>query len=405
MDKTLGAIFSKVAFAAAANQTAVAKNEGADERNVSQAARPLESAEPSSSSTSTATTASTSTTSTTTAPTEAIASTLSVSPSKAAVTETTPAAMAPTTAATTTMTTTTTTTTSRPKPVFELDTRVFDFIPYERTAPPHSNQRQYNPNVPGLRGPSRINTARKPLEPVPNQPFHQRPTIPPLLIDLTSTSSRTTTRPSTTRPTTTAAAAVQDEDSSEEEMVGATTTPVILIKTPTTLPTTTTVATPTPTTSTTTTTTASPPPAPTVAVPSDHNEDQPGLIDGNDLKRPAPDTSRDTAWNFQVYGTSFLFVLLGVFALSNLLRLRTSSRRLLSTSHCLSVQLLVLFLAITRSIHLLYDAYNHKRLLPPALAFCIFNVAFPCLSSALAVLLLAMFKATKLQVRPPFALI
>ena len=112
--------------------------------------------------------------------------------------------------------------------------------------------------------------------------------------------------------------------------------------------------------------------------------------------------SRDAAWSTQVYGTSTLFALLGMFALSNLVRLRTSTRRLLSTSHCLSIQLLVLFLAITRSIHLLYDAYNQKRLLPPALAFSIFNVAFPCLSSALAVLLLGIFKATKLQVRVPY---
>lgn len=115
---------------------------------------------------------------------------------------------------------------------------------------------------------------------------------------------------------------------------------------------------------------------------------------------PESSTGREeSAWSVQIYGVCTLFAVLGLYTLSNLLRLRTSAaRRLLSTSHCLSIQLLVLFLSITRSIHLLYDAYNQKRLLPAALAFSIFNVAFPCLSSALAVLLLGIFKATKLQV-------
>jgi hypothetical protein len=133
------------------------------------------------------------------------------------------------------------------------------------------------------------------------------------------------------------------------------------------------------------------------------NSNQDGGISGSNsevqqTKESSAHGNRETAWSIQVYGTSSLFALLGIFTLSNLLRLRTSTRRLLSTSHCLSIQLLVLFLSITRSFHLLYDAYNHRRLLPPALAFSIFNVAFPCLSSALAVLLLGVFKATKLQV-------
>jgi hypothetical protein len=358
MDKTLGAIFSKVAFSAATNQTGT-KNEVFDSSaNSSASGRPAESGAPSAGSPVAASST-----------TEATTTTTSLSSSSSA--------------------STTTAATIRPKPVFELDTRVFDFIPYERTAPPpNANQRLYNPNVPGLRGPSRINTARNPADPVPNQPFNLRPTIPPLLIDLTSSTVRTTTSPTTTTSTTTTQLPPgRDEDGDDDDETAApTTTPAI--KTSTTTSTTTTTS-----TSTTTSTTTTAAPVPTSAESEDNAADGSG-----DYKRQSSDKNRETAWSFQIYGTSSLFALLGMFALSNLLRLRTATRRLLSTSHCLSIQLLVLFLAITRSIHLLYDAYNHKRLLPPALAFCIFNVAFPCLSSALAVLLLAMFKATKLQV-------
>ena len=358
MDKTLGAIFSKVAFSAATNQTGT-KNEVFDSNANSSASAKLPPAESGAPSAGSAVAASSTTEATTTT---------SLSSSSSA--------------------STTTAATIRPKPVFELDTRVFDFIPYERTAPPpNANQRLYNPNVPGLRGPSRINTARNPADPAPNQPFNLRPTIPPLLIDLTSSTVRTTTSPTTTTTSsTTQLPPGRDEDGDDDDETAApTTTPAMAIKTSTTTSTTTTTS-----TSTTTTTTAAP--VPTSA------ESEDNAADGSDYKRQSSDKNRETAWSFQIYGTSSLFALLGMFALSNLLRLRTATRRLLSTSHCLSIQLLVLFLAITRSIHLLYDAYNHKRLLPPALAFCIFNVAFPCLSSALAVLLLAMFKATKLQV-------
>ena len=257
-------------------------------------------------------------------------------------------------------TTTTTAPPARTKPVFELDSRIFDFIPYDRTPPPPDPSRAYNPNAPGLRGPSRINTARN-----HHNKFNLRPTLPPL-IDLKTKLATSTTTTTTTTPTTTSTTA---------STTSATTT--------------TTTTTPTPPTTTPTTTAAV---KPTTAEPNPSKQDH--LIPSD----TGFDGPRRTAWNIQVYGTSALFTLLGLFALSNLLRLRTSSRRLLSTSHCLSIQLLVLFLAITRSMHLLYDAYNHRRLLPAALAFCIFNVAFPCLSSALAVLLLGILKATKLQV-------
>jgi len=263
-------------------------------------------------------------------------------------------------------TTTTTTTTAAPptraKPVFELDSRIFDFIPYDRTPPPPDPSRAYNPNAPGLRGPSRINTASNHH----NNKFNLRPTLPPL-IDLKTklaTSPTTTTTTTTTTSTTTST---------------------------TSAPTTTTTTTPTPPTTT---------PMTTAAIKPTTVEPNPSVQDHLVPSETSFDSSRRAAWSIQVYGASALFALLGLFALSNLLRLRTSSRRLLSTSHCLSIQLLVLFLAITRSIHLLYDAYNHRRLLPSALAFCIFNVAFPCLSSALAVLLLGILKATKLQVMP-----
>lgn len=323
MDKTLGAIFSKVALSAAANQTA------------GSGAKAIEIAAPASQPSSTPST--TTTTSTTAAP---------------------PSSVAP----------------ARVKPVFEFDTRVFDFLPFERTpAPPlpdAGRASSYNPNVPGLRGPSRINTARHP----PNgQQFHLRPTLPPL-VDLTRpTASRATTQPTTTTtstpaPTTTTTASTttatteavvsQEEDADIE----------------TTLPSTTTTA-----------------PTSTVGTTPPRGQEERGSSN-DELRR------QQSAWSVQVYGAATLFALLGAMAAGNLVRLRSSTRRLLSTSHGLSIQLLVLFMAITRTIHLLYDAYNARRRLPPALAFSLFNVAFPCLSSALAILLLGIFKATKLQV-------
>lgn len=315
MDKTLGAIFSKVAFSAASNQTANPKEIVVNIQN------------PDNNSTVNGT-------STTAAGTTTTSSTTTASPLSDNAT-------------------------NRPvkPPVFEFDTRIFDFIPYDRTPPPAvvDPGRQYNPNVPGLRGPSRINTARHPSLPT----FNLRPTIPPLVLDLTSTTSSTTTSTTSTTSTTTTST------TSTTSTTPSTTTTEEL------------------TTSSTTTSTNSP-----------LEQEEEGV-------EPIPESSgrEESAWSVQIYGVCTLFAVLGLYTLSNLLRLRTSAaRRLLSTSHCLSIQLLVLFLSITRSIHLLYDAYNQKRLLPAALAFSIFNVAFPCLSSALAVLLLGIFKATKLQV-------
>lgn len=320
-------------------------------------------------------------------------------------------------------------TTGRSKPVFEFDTRVFDFIPYDRTPVPDTANRQYNLNVPGLRGPSRINTARHPgnggnhnnqQQQQQQQPsFNLRPTIPPL-VDLsgqpgnrlsqqqagqnrhqTTTASTTVTTKIVTTPSSTAAVAPVANDSIEEdesldETTASESSPSSSSSSSSTTTTTTTSTTTTVATTTTTIETTS-------SMANDATSTQHPVGGRAGSTRDAADStgaeSRDAAWSIQVYGTSSLYVLLGMFALSNLLQLRTSTRRLLSTSHCLSIQLLVLFLAITRSIHLLYDAYNHRRLLPPALAFSIFNVAFPCLSSALAVLLLGIFKATKLQVR------
>ena len=368
MDKTLGAIFSKVAFST--NQSGSASPAGpappvkntenlfdkADERNASSSSSPSNNG--TSSVSASTPLASTTTTSTTSSVTTAINDGGATSPAPSV----------------------------RSKPVFEFDTRIFDFIPYDRTPPPLDPGRQYNPNVPGLRGPSRINTARNPAS--GQQPFNLRPTIPPLISDLTSTTTttvRTTTSATTVASTTTTVAtstAVADSAAATEveEILPAATT----------------------TAAPSTTSTA----APSNGVhqtAANGNSNQDGGISGSNsevqqTKESSAHENRETAWSIQVYGTSSLFALLGIFTLSNLLRLRTSTRRLLSTSHCLSIQLLVLFLSITRSIHLLYDAYNHRRLLPPALAFSIFNVAFPCLSSALAVLLLGVFKATKLQV-------
>lgn len=301
---------------------------------------------------------------------------------------------------------------SNSKPVFEFDTRVFDFIPYDRTAAPSASDsmnRQYNPNVPGLRGPSRINTARHPAN---NQPFNSRPTIPPL-VDLSAQSgigrfssggrhqmtsttvSSTTTTTTATSNVVTSSTTMANDSLEEDESLEETTASESLSSSSTTTSTTSTRSL-TSSTVSTTNVNQGPTVAPGRGFPSSTSS-RDGTSRVSSQESAAAD-SRDAAWSIQVYGTSSLFALLGIFALSNLLRLRTSTRRLLSTSHCLSIQLLVLFLAITRSIHLLYDAYNHRRLLPPALAFSIFNVAFPCLSSALAVLLLGIFKATKLQV-------
>jgi hypothetical protein len=372
MDKTLGAIFSKVAFSAtnqsgATGLVAVAssnKNSDQTTDKVNERNAALDAGgQPSSNGINSTATSSTTTEASTSSESKSV-----VLPSSSTLVP------------------------IRSKPVFEFDTRVFDFIPYDRTPTPSDPNRQYNPNVPGLRGPSRINTARNPGN---NQPFNLRPTLPPL-VDLSGVGqsgnrfvttikhhTTTTVTPSTTTES------IEDDEALDTTTITATST-------------TTTTVTP-PSTTTVTTTNTPPERGPHEVSTASSGRGHPStstrdVTNRVETEEQVTGADRDAAWSIQVYGTSTLFALLGLFALSNLMRLRSSTRRLLNTSHCLSIQLLVLFLAITRSIHLLYDAYNHRRLLPPALAFSIFNVAFPCLSSALAVLLLGIFKATKLQV-------
>ena len=101
-------------------------------------------------------------------------------------------------------------------------------------------------------------------------------------------------------------------------------------------------------------------------------------------------------WNAHWIGIGAAFGLLTVTSVVALLKL-TKQGRFRSKPYIIAVNSLLFILGATRAVYLLLDPYGSKQILPRWLAGLLFNISFPCLTSAFCLILYVFLGVAKLQ--------
>ncbi|XP_029650667.1 uncharacterized protein LOC115224017 [Octopus sinensis] len=100
------------------------------------------------------------------------------------------------------------------------------------------------------------------------------------------------------------------------------------------------------------------------------------------------------AWHVHIYTFGSLFALLAIYLLICLLRLRHTIH-LLSNYYFVAVNLLLFTFCLLRALFLLVDGYNSDHTYHYLIGFLLFYLAFPCLTSAFALIFYAFLKTAK----------
>ncbi len=100
------------------------------------------------------------------------------------------------------------------------------------------------------------------------------------------------------------------------------------------------------------------------------------------------------AWEAHVYFSGTLFALLAAYCTVNILRLHTFSR-LFSRGYFVALNLCLVAVGVLRPIFLFHDPYNESGLWHRAAAYILLDSPFPCITTAFAVLFLALLRATQ----------
>ena len=95
-----------------------------------------------------------------------------------------------------------------------------------------------------------------------------------------------------------------------------------------------------------------------------------------------------------IYFAGTLFILLAIYCSVNVCRLHTFSR-LFSRGYFLSLNVCMILIGLVRGLFLLFDPYNEGQSLPSPLAYMLLNVGYPCITSAFAILFLALLRVTQ----------
>ncbi|KAL8596867.1 hypothetical protein ACOMHN_060675 [Nucella lapillus] len=106
------------------------------------------------------------------------------------------------------------------------------------------------------------------------------------------------------------------------------------------------------------------------------------------------------AWEVHLYTFACLFAGLGLYTLICVIRL-WRIHRLLSRRYFVSLNLLMLVLAVSRAVYLSVDGYNSNGTFHPSVDYFFYSISFPCLTSAFSIQLYALLQATKMQFLPP----
>ena len=106
------------------------------------------------------------------------------------------------------------------------------------------------------------------------------------------------------------------------------------------------------------------------------------------------------AWQAHIYFSGTLFVLLAIYCTVNVCRLHTFSR-LFSRGYFLSLNVCMILIGLARGIFLLVDPYNESQSLPSPVAYMLLNLGYPCITSAFAILFLALLRVTQVELLSP----
>lgn len=106
------------------------------------------------------------------------------------------------------------------------------------------------------------------------------------------------------------------------------------------------------------------------------------------------------AWQAHIYFSGTLFILLAIYCTVNVCRLHTFSR-LFSRGYFLSLNICMILIGLVRGLFLLFDPYNEGQSLPAPLAYMLLNVGYPCITSAFAILFLALLRVTQVELLSP----
>ena len=106
------------------------------------------------------------------------------------------------------------------------------------------------------------------------------------------------------------------------------------------------------------------------------------------------------AWQAHIYFSGTLFILLAIYCAVNVARLHTFSR-LFSRGYFLSLNICMILIGLVRGSFLLFDPYNEGQSLPLPLAYMLLNVGYPCITTAFAILFLALLRVTQVELLSP----
>ncbi|XP_020293300.1 uncharacterized protein LOC109859437 isoform X2 [Pseudomyrmex gracilis] len=108
---------------------------------------------------------------------------------------------------------------------------------------------------------------------------------------------------------------------------------------------------------------------------------------------------QDIGWMFlvHIYGYACLFFVLAFYTLFSILNLRSllSSRPFMTT-----INIFLCVLGASRSISLFLDPYNLKETMPKVIVAIIWDIGYPCITSAFCLIQLAFLQLTKLKFGP-----
>ncbi|XP_071520557.1 uncharacterized protein [Panulirus ornatus] len=121
---------------------------------------------------------------------------------------------------------------------------------------------------------------------------------------------------------------------------------------------------------------------------------------GVEVSREAWVRTLGVAWVVHVYCAAGLYSLLAVLALLWLSRVHAAPR-LLPPGYYITFHLLMLFVAFLRCVHLFHDPYGAKHKLPEAMAVVVAEVGWPCLTGAIALVVMAVVHAWRFPPHVP----
>ncbi len=123
------------------------------------------------------------------------------------------------------------------------------------------------------------------------------------------------------------------------------------------------------------------------------------------LAEPTPDWDKakplwGAAWEFHIYFMGICFALLAAYSLISLVLL-WRTKNLLSQKYFIALNSMLLFMGIIRALYFFIDAYNSQEVFPIIGAYFLYNLGFPCMTSAFSILFLALLNTVKMQVMSP----